>query len=50
MTMIVGVIGAAVLFGLYAFLHPRDKAGCAGGGNCAACTGDGACSKDGVRQ
>ena len=52
MTVIIGVIGAALLFGFFSMLRPRDKAGCTGGGNCASCTGDGHCSKDeaGVRQ
>lgn len=52
MTVIVGVIGAAILFGLFSMLRPRDKAGCTGGGggDCASCTGDGACTKDGVRR
>ena len=42
MTWIVGVIGAALLFGLFSALRPRD-AGCAG--HCAGCTGDGACAR-----
>jgi hypothetical protein len=50
MTVIVGVIGAAILFGLFSVLRPRDKAGCTGGGNCASCAGDGACSKEGARR
>jgi hypothetical protein len=50
MTVIVGVIGAAILFGLFSMLRPRDKAGCTGGGNCASCTADGACTKEGVRR
>jgi hypothetical protein len=40
MTLIVGVIGAALLFGLFTSLRPSDK-GCAG--NCVGCTRDGAC-------
>ena len=40
MTYFVGVIGAAVLFGLFAMLHPSD-AGCTG--QCVGCTRDGAC-------
>ena len=36
MTVIVGVIGAAVLFGLFSMLRTRDKAGCTG--HCAGCT------------
>lgn len=48
MTTIVGVLGAAVLFGVFAALRPRDKAGCSG--NCAACTHDGACETKGVKS
>ena len=40
MTYIVGVIGAAVLFGIFALLRPRP-AGCTG--HCDGCTRDGAC-------
>ena len=47
MTVIVGVIGAAVLFGLFTMLRPRDE-GCTG--NCAGCTRDGACETDGVKR
>lgn len=48
MTMVLGVVGAAVLFGLFSMLRPRDKAGCTG--HCAGCTGDGACESDGVKR
>jgi hypothetical protein len=41
MTTIVGVIGAALLFGLFALLRPNDKSGCTG--TCPGCTRDGAC-------
>ena len=41
MTTIVGVIGAAILFGVFTLLRPRDRDGC--GGNCLGCTRDGAC-------
>ena len=41
MTYIVGVVGAALLFGLFAMLRPRDE-GCTG--QCIGCTGDGACA------
>ena len=41
MTVIVGVVGAALLFGLFAMLRPRDKQ--CSGGHCIGCTGDGAC-------
>lgn len=40
MTVIVGVIGAALLFGLFSMLRPSDK-GCTG--QCVGCTRDGAC-------
>ena len=41
MTYVAGVIGAALLFGIFAMLRPRDTAGCSG--NCVGCTRDGAC-------
>ncbi|HSQ28342.1 MAG TPA: FeoB-associated Cys-rich membrane protein [Gemmatimonadaceae bacterium] len=47
-TTIIGVVGAAVLFGLFSMLRPRDKAGCTG--HCAGCTGDSACESDGVKR
>ena len=47
MTVIVGVIGAALLFGLYTMLRPRDGA-CRG--HWAGCTRDGGCTKDGVKR
>lgn len=47
MTVIVGVIGAAVLFGVYTMLRPSET-GCTG--NCAGCTRDGACENDGVKR
>ena len=40
MTTIAGVAGAALLFGLFTLLRPRDKS-CTGG--CIGCTGDGGC-------
>lgn len=40
MTVIVGVIGAALLFGVFTLLRPRDR-GCTG--NCVGCTRLGAC-------
>lgn len=47
MTTIVGVLGAAVLFGLFAMLRPRKEV-C--NGHCAGCTGDGACeTREGKR-
>lgn len=44
MTYVVGVVGAALLFGLFAMLRPSD-AGCTG--HCAGCTLDGACQSKG---
>jgi FeoB-associated Cys-rich membrane protein len=41
MTVIVGVVGAAFLFGLFSLLRPRENGGCTG--HCAGCTGDKAC-------
>ena len=41
MTYVVGVIAAAVLFGVFTMLRPREEA-CTG--HCAGCTGDGACT------
>ena len=40
MTYIIGIVGAAVLFGAFAMLRPREP-GCTG--HCAGCTRDGAC-------
>ena len=48
MTVIVGMVGAAVLFGLFTLLRPRDK-DCTGG-RCAGCTGDGACTRPGAKR
>ena len=39
-TVIVGVIGAALLFAVFTMVKPRDE-GCTG--NCAGCTRDRAC-------
>jgi len=47
MTMIVGVIGAALLFGLFTMLRPSEK-GCPGHG--AGCTRDGACESEGAKR
>jgi hypothetical protein len=46
MTYLVGVIGAALLAGLLAVLRP--SAGDCGGGRCAGCTGDKACTLKGA--
>ena len=41
MTYVVGIIGAALLFGVFAMLRPREE-GCTG--HCAGCTRDGTCA------
>jgi hypothetical protein len=47
MTVIAGIVGAALLFGLFTLTRPRDKAGSAGcDGHCAGCTRDGACREN----
>ena len=44
-TALVGIIGAAVLFGVFTALRPRDRDdGCTGQGTCVGCTRDGACT------
>ena len=48
MTTIVGVVGAAVLFGLFALLRPNDKSGCTG--SCVGCTRNGACESEGEKR
>ncbi len=47
MTVILGVVGMAVLFGVYTMLRPREGA-CTG--HCVGCKGDRACEKDGVKR
>lgn len=47
-TTIAGVVGAALLFGLFTLLRPRDKS-CSGGG-CIGCTGDGKCDAKEARR
>lgn len=47
MTIIAGVIGAALLFGVFTLLRPGDK-GCTG--HCPGCTRDGACESRGARR
>ena len=47
MTVIVGVIGAALLFAVFTVVRPSDNRGCTG--HCAGCTGDSACESDGVK-
>lgn len=44
MTIILGVLLAALLFGLFALLRPNDRSGCTGG--CPGCTHDHACSRE----
>lgn len=48
MTIIAGVIGAAVLFGLFTILRPSGDEGCTG--HCIGCTRDGACDSKGAKQ
>lgn len=47
MTMIWGILIAAILFGIFTMLRSRDR-GC--NGNCAHCTRDASCKADGVRR
>ena len=47
MTIIAGVLGAAVLFGLFTLLRPSDE-GCTG--HCAGCTRDGVCEAEGAKR
>lgn len=47
MTIIAGVLGAAVLFGLFTMLRSGDDRGCTG--HCAGCTRDGACESRGAK-
>lgn len=42
MTYVVGMIGAALLFGVFAMLRPREE-GCTG--HCVGCTRDRACER-----
>jgi len=41
MSAILGIVLAAVLFGLFTLLRARDRGGCTGG--CVGCTGQGHC-------
>jgi hypothetical protein len=43
-TVILGIVGAAFLFGLFTLLRARDRGGCTGG--CVGCTGHGSCASD----
>lgn len=47
MTVVIGVIGTALLFGLFTMLRPSQR-GCTG--QCAGCTRDGACETGGERR
>ena len=49
MTSLIGILGAAVLFGLFTLLRPRDKEGCTG--NCVGCSRNaGTCANDGAKH
>ena len=48
LTTIAGVLGAALLFGVFTLLRPADKSGC--NGRCAGCTRDGACEREGAER
>ena len=41
MSAIIGIVLAALCFGLFTLLRPRDRGGCTGG--CVGCTGQGRC-------
>jgi len=47
MRVIIGIVGMAVLFGIYTMLRPRASA-CTG--QCHGCTGDGACEANGAKR
>lgn len=47
MRVIIGIVGMAIIFGVYSMLRPRETT-CSGG--CAGCTGDGACETDGAKR
>lgn len=49
MRVVIAMVIAGFLFGLFTLLRARDREGCTG--NCAGCTGNGACgTTDGVRK
>ena len=49
MTIVIGILGAAVLFGLFTLRRPRDKDGCTG--NCVGCArAAGSCANDGAKH
>jgi len=43
MSAILGIVLAALLFGLFTLLRARDRGGCTGG--CVGCTGQGHCER-----
>jgi hypothetical protein len=45
MTVVLGILGAALLFGLFTVLRPGDR-GSGFTGQCAGCTRDGACRSE----
>ncbi|HVX41140.1 MAG TPA: hypothetical protein VHB25_16350 [Gemmatimonadaceae bacterium] len=47
MKAIIGIVGMAIIFGVYSLLRPREST-CSG--HCAGCTGDGACESDGAKR
>jgi hypothetical protein len=47
MRVVIGIVGMAVLFGIYTMLRPREDA-CTG--HCQGCTGDGTCETNGARR
>ena len=48
MTTLLGILGAAALFGLFTLLRSRDR-GCTG--NCVGCArAAGSCASDGAKQ
>ena len=48
LTTIAGVIGAALLFGVFTLLRPNDRSGCTG--SCPGCTRDGSCESEGAKR
>ena len=47
MRIVIGIVGMAVLFGIYTMLRPRQGA-CTG--QCQGCTGDRACENAGAKR
>jgi hypothetical protein len=48
MTVIAGVVGMALLFGVFTLLRPNDRSGCTG--SCVGCTRNGACESEGAKR